>query len=280
MKLDLSKFSELQKRVIAGAIGATVLINAVYWSEWSYFIVFLLIGLLAQVEFYQLLGLEGKRFPLKSFGTFIGMLMFILTFIVERGELPAIVYYWVFVILSGVYFIKLYVKTDLKPFANIAFTFLGIIYVALPFALLNTVIFEGGQYHFEVVLGCLLLLWANDSGAYFSGRMFGKRKLFLRISPKKTWEGSIGGGLLSMAVGYAISHFFGYLPSWQWFGISLIIVVAGTYGDLVESLFKRSMRIKDSGDAIPGHGGFLDRFDSLLLAAPFIVAFLKTAKYF
>jgi phosphatidate cytidylyltransferase len=152
---------------------------------------------------------------------------------------------------------------------------MGIIYVSLPFSLLNISVFFKGTYSYHVIMGTMLILWACDTGAYFSGKAFGRRKLFQRISPKKTWEGSIGGGILAVTVGILFSYIFTDLPMWKWICISVIIVIAGTYGDLVESLFKRSINIKDSGKSIPGHGGFLDRFDSLLLSAPFIAAFIK-----
>jgi len=275
MRSYLNNLPELHQRIITGLIGGTILLSSVYWHEWSYFAVFFGICAFTQIEFYKLVGLDGTRLPLKSFGTLNGLFIFVLTFLIHKYELNTNLYYLIFIALSGVYFIKLYVKTDLTPFANIAFTFLGVMYVAIPFALLNTVVFMDGAYSPQIILGTLFLIWANDTGAYFSGRAFGKRKLFYRISPKKTWEGSIGGGLLALSVGFGISKIFTHLESWQWLCISLIIIIAGTYGDLVESLFKRSMRIKDSGNSIPGHGGFLDRFDSLLLAAPFIVTFLK-----
>jgi phosphatidate cytidylyltransferase len=148
--------------------------------------------------------------------------------------------------------------------------------VALPFALLTVLAFiQNETYDPQIVLGCLFLLWASDSGAYFAGTKFGKTKLFERVSPKKSWEGSIGGLIAAMIVAYVLSIYYTNFESWQWFGIGVIIVVAGTYGDLVESLFKRSINIKDSADTIPGHGGFLDRFDGLLLSIPFIITFLK-----
>ena len=175
-----------------------------------------------------------------------------------------------------IFFIKLYKAKDEKPFKNIAYTFLGIIYVALPFALLTVLAFiQNDTYDPNIVLGCLFLLWASDSGAYFAGTKFGKTKLFERVSPKKSWEGSVGGLIAAMGVAYIISLYYTNYEPWQWFSIGFIIVVAGTYGDLVESLFKRSMNIKDSADTIPGHGGFLDRFDGLLLSIPFIITFLK-----
>jgi phosphatidate cytidylyltransferase len=171
--------------------------------------------------------------------------------------------------------IKLYKKFERKPFTNIAFTFLGIFYVAVPFALLNIATFENGFYNFEIIFGCLFILWATDTGAYFAGTFFGKRKLFERISPKKSWEGALGGAVLAFIFALVIARYFDTLEFWQWMGIASIIVVGGIYGDLVESLLKRSIEIKDSGTSLPGHGGFLDRFDGLLISAPFIVAFLE-----
>ena len=125
------------------------------------------------------------------------------------------------------------------------------------------------------MLGCLLILWANDTGAYFAGIRFGKTKLFERISPKKSWEGAFGGAVLGLIFAYLLSGYFTSLAVWQWMCIGLIIVICGDYGDLIESQLKRSIEIKDSGNALPGHGGFLDRFDGLLISAPFIVAFLE-----
>jgi len=272
----ISKLSELKQRIIAAVFGVTLILSCTFYGEWTYFVLFFLLCMLTQLEFYKLLGLDGNM-PLRYFGTFIGQLIFTLTFLVEKYQLSGDYYFLIWVVVSGVYFIKLYqyIRRDLQPFVNIAFTFLGIIYVAVPFALLNTAVFLKEQYSYQIIIGSLFIIWASDTGAYFSGKQFGKSKLFFKISPKKTWEGSIGGALLALLFSYVLSLYFNDLNLWQWLSIAIIIVVSGTYGDLVESLFKRSIRIKDSGDTIPGHGGFLDRFDSLLLSAPFIVAFVK-----
>jgi phosphatidate cytidylyltransferase len=136
-------------------------------------------------------------------------------------------------------------------------------------------VFEDGVYHFEIIFGCLFILWASDTGAYFAGTFFGKRKLFERISPKKSWEGFFGGALLALVFAYGLSRYLDYLSVTQWFVIAVIIIVGGTFGDLIESLLKRSIEIKDSGTVLPGHGGFLDRFDGLLISTPFIVAYLE-----
>jgi len=145
----------------------------------------------------------------------------------------------------------------------------------MPFALLNIATFEEGFYNYEIILGSLLILWASDTGAYAAGTLFGKHRLFERISPKKSWEGFWGGAALATAMTYGLSLFFTTLSVTDWIVIDVIIVIGGTYGDLVESLLKRSIEIKDSGDSLPGHGGFLDRFDGLLISAPFIVAYLE-----
>ncbi|UII27970.1 phosphatidate cytidylyltransferase [Fulvivirga maritima] len=270
----LNKYSNFTQRVIAGMGGALVIISSICFSEWSYFVIFFSICIVTQLEFYKLVGLDGML-PLKTFGTICGACLFLLSFFIESGQIDSKYYFILFPIITCVYLIYLYRSKEVKPFRGIAFTFLGILYVAIPFSLLNVIAFEPGNYTFQLILGSLLILWSNDTGAYFTGVRYGRRKLFERVSPKKSWEGSVGGLLLAMTMAYALYYTTGILDLWHWMGIGLIIVIGGTYGDLVESLFKRSIEIKDSGRLIPGHGGFLDRFDGLLLSAPFITAFLK-----
>ena len=213
--------------------------------------------------------------PQKTFGTICGMLIFSLSFFIEKEDISYRYYFLIFPIVSFVYMIKLYKKFERKPFTNIAYMILGLFYVAMPFSLLNIAVYENGNYNFEVIFGCLFILWASDTGAYFAGTLFGKRKLFERISPKKSWEGAVGGAILAVVFALIIADYFDSLEKWQWLTISAIIIVGGIYGDLIESLLKRSIEIKDSGVSLPGHGGFLDRFDGLLISAPFIVAFLE-----
>ncbi|MDN5204431.1 phosphatidate cytidylyltransferase [Fulvivirgaceae bacterium BMA10] len=274
MTLSLSKYNNLTQRIITALVGLVILIGCVFWSEWTYFAIFFMICMFTQWEFYKLIGLDGMV-PLKFWGTFSGSLIFSLTFFVEKNMLQPSYYLVIFPLAFSIFFIKLYKKDEKKPFTNIAFTFLGIIYVALPFALINFLAFLNGSYSYEILLGILLLHWASDTGAYFAGVSFGKTKLFERVSPKKSWEGSIGGALLALLIAYLVSLYFHDLDLWQWLSLAVIAIVAGTYGDLVESLLKRSIQIKDSGSTIPGHGGFLDRFDGLLLSLPFMVACLK-----
>lgn len=270
----LSKYNNLTQRLITAIIGSAIVITCVVFSEWTYFAIFLFICFFSMLEFYKLAGLDGI-IPLKTIGTLSGVIVFSLSFFIELGWVSSRYYFLVFPLVSVIYMIKLYKKTELKPFTNIAYTFLAICYIAVPFALLNHAVFDEGFYNYEIILGALLILWASDTGAYVAGTLFGKRKLFERISPKKSWEGFWGGAALAIAMTYGISLYFLSLSIIDWLIVALLIIIGGTFGDLIESLLKRSIEIKDSGKSLPGHGGFLDRFDGLYISAPFITAYLE-----
>lgn len=163
---------------------------------------------------------------------------------------------------------------------NIAYTLLGIFYVTIPFAMLYHLGFYknhefGQEYSYQLILGFFFILWMNDTGAYLAGKYLGKHKLFERISPNKTWEGSLGGGIFSIGLAIIIAQYFTHINLTDWIIISLIIVIFGGIGDLVESMLKRSLNIKDSGKLLPGHGGILDRFDGLLISSPFVYCYLQ-----
>ena len=168
-----------------------------------------------------------------------------------------------------------------------AYTMLSQLYIALPFSMINVLSFEtsafDGQIHYDMLLplSIFIFLWTNDTGAYCSGSLFGKHKLFPRISPAKSWEGSIGGGIFVLIaagiIGYIANDGEAHrLSILGWEGLGLVVVFFGTWGDLVESLFKRTLGVKDSGNILPGHGGMLDRFDSSLMAMPAAVVYLYT----
>ncbi|MFP4091673.1 MAG: phosphatidate cytidylyltransferase [Cyclobacteriaceae bacterium] len=271
----LNKYNNITQRIVTAILGIIIVIFSVYFSQWTYFALFFFITVLTQLEFYKLTGLDGMV-PLKSAGTMTGGLVYTLSFLIEGGMIESKYYFLVFPAMASIFFIKLYKKSDKKPFTNIAYTLCGIFYVAIPFALLNVIAFcQEGKYSFQIVLGILSLFWASDTGAYFAGVKYGKTQLFARVSPKKSWEGSIGGAVTALVTAVMLSNFYQDLNSLQWLVVGAIIVVTGTYGDLVESLFKRSIAIKDSGTKLPGHGGFLDRFDGLLISSHFIMLFLK-----
>ena len=184
---------------------------------------------------------------------------------------------------------ELYFKNE-NPVNSWAYTMLGQMYIVLPFSLINVLAFQQvglGQITFDFLLplSIFIFLWTNDTGAYVCGSLFGKHKLFPRISPKKSWEGSIGGGILVLIVAGVIGYFANnsgtphVLSIPAWVGLGLVVVFFGTWGDLVESLLKRTLGVKDSGNILPGHGGMLDRFDSSLLAIPAAVVYLYTLTF-
>lgn len=270
----LEKFSNLTQRVIAGIVGAFLLISALLFSHWSFVGLFTLIMFLSLAEFYSLLGKAGLQ-PLYVWGFLFAAVLWL---VVLQNDLFGKTFlqsnFGIVPFFTLPFLLKLYEKGDIMPFQSIAVTFLGVIYVVLPWVLFMQAGFLMKKYAYQVPLGILFCLWASDTGAYFAGRKFGKRKLFERISPKKTWEGFIGGLLLSQALAFVLAFYFTAIELWRWWGISAIIVILGTWGDLVESMLKRSLQIKDSGSLIPGHGGFLDRFDGLLIAMPWVFVLL------
>jgi phosphatidate cytidylyltransferase len=176
---------------------------------------------------------------------------------------------------------ELYLKQK-NPINNWAYTTLSQMYIALPFSLINVLAFMGDNegdihYNYVIPLSVFIFLWINDTGAYCAGSLLGKHKLFPRISPGKSWEGSIGGAVFVAIAAYIISQLSpatAQLSPLEWIGLGLVVVVFGTWGDLVESLFKRTIGIKDSGNILPGHGGMLDRFDSSLMAIPAAAVYL------
>ncbi|MBC5774468.1 phosphatidate cytidylyltransferase [Pontibacter sp. KCTC 32443] len=273
MSKDISSLSNLQQRIIVGVLGAAMFIGGILASEWTYFLLFLGLTILGLLEFYRLVGPQGIK-PNKPVGVILGVFLYTSVFLIEKEIILPEWLYLALPILSLVLVLELYRKQE-QPFTNIAFTLLGVLYIALPFALLHKLGYLLGEYSWEPILGLMLLIWASDTGAYIAGKSFGKHKLFPRISPGKTWEGWVGGMLLTLSVAYGLSINLTELGLAEWLGIGVIVSVFGVLGDLTESLLKRSLDVKDSGALLPGHGGILDRFDSLIMVIPFIVAFLQ-----
>lgn len=209
------------------------------------------------------------------------------------GIVPSAVFIPYLLTVVYMFIAELYTKAP-NPINNWAYTMLSQMYIALPFAMVNVLAFRGvGNgvvYNYLAPLSIFVFLWTNDTGAYLSGSLFGKHKLFPRVSPGKSWEGSIGGGLLVLLVAALVGMYQNsdmhetatelILTVPQWMGLGLVVVLFGTWGDLVESLFKRTIGIKDSGNILPGHGGMLDRFDSSLMAFPAAVIYLYTLTLF
>lgn len=212
------------------------------------------------------------------FGILLGVTVFTWSYLYASGAIEPITIFGILPLIISVYIIELY-RGHQRPFQNIAFTLAGVIYISIPFSLLNYFVLNGSSFRLsytpDILLGFFFLTWANDTGAYLFGMSIGKHRLFPRISPKKTWEGFIGGIVVTLLVAWIISIFFDRISFNHWLTIALITSIIGVFGDLVESMFKRSINVKDSGKFLPGHGGLLDRFDSILLSAPVVYAYLE-----
>lgn len=260
--------SNLQLRILAGIGGGTLIVGSIFYSQWSYFLIFLLIAQFCLFEFYRLFQTKNIH-PNIIAGIVISLFNYVLMFFVKCDHIGYDLFALNIPLVMVVFITELYRKKD-NPFLNMAITLFGNVYITLPFVLMHVIAFHSGVYSFGIVLIILLMLWANDTGAFAFGKLMGRNKLFERISPNKTWEGFLGGILLASVVGTIAYFIYPDQVIYKYIALSLLVAVAATFGDLFESLLKRSLKIKDSGSIIPGHGGFLDRFDGLLLILPLV----------
>ena len=253
----------------------------------------LFFALVTGLTIWEFTGLVNERSGVqvnRFISTVAGVYLFLAMAGYNSGITPSTVFIPYLVSIIYLMIAELYLKAE-DPINNWAYTMMSQLYIALPFSLLNVLAYRWNgaavQYTYLVPLSVFVFLWINDTGAYLCGSLLGRHKLFPRISPGKSWEGSIGGGLLVVAVAVVVWHFttlYGVndlgLSAYEWAGLGLVIVMFGTWGDLIESLFKRTLGIKDSGNILPGHGGMLDRFDSSLMAIPAAVVYLYTLTLF
>lgn len=268
--------SNLVTRIITGVFFLLFVGGSILYSHEAFSALFLIVTILGIWEFYSLVETTGYK-PNKIAGTIAGAYLFASNALLAQQYtgfqilLPNFLFWFV------IFLLELYRPKD-KPFSNLAFTFFGLLYIAVPFSLLNYLpnpaFLTGVSYDYQYLLGFFVMVWVNESGAYLVGVSIGRHRLFESVSPKKSWEGAIGGGLLTLATAWGISFLFSGLDLIDWLAIGAIVVVFGTYGDLFESLFKRSINAKDSGKILPGHGGILDRFDGVVMAAPFVFVYL------
>ena len=280
--MENKKLKELAVRTVSGVVMLLLFVGALVWSKWSAGALFAVILLGGLLEFYRLCRKNGVQ-PMSSVGVATSIAIFGLAFAVflqwgspatettARIVLGALLY--TLLIVPTTFVCELWRKS-VTPIANIATTFMGVLYVALPMAM---VLFIPqmlvGKWSAWAMLAFVSIIWINDVCAYLVGVSIGKHRLCERISPKKSWEGFFGG--LVGAVGFAV--LFGHLLGGNlliWGGLGLVVALAGVAGDLVESLMKREVDVKDSGTMMPGHGGFLDRFDALFIATPFALFYL------
>ena len=265
--------NNLLLRTITGIFFVGIVVSSVIFNPLFFAGLFFCVSLLGLHEFYKLLQ-KGGKFPQTCLGLISGGLLFAGLAAVANNLIEAKNLYVLVPLIAISFIIELY-RNKPSPFENVALTLVGVLYIALPFGLMNFFYLPGLHYTFIILLGFFVILWINDTFAYLVGSAFGKHRLFERISPKKSWEGSIGGALVSIIAVWLFASFDHSLSLIQWITITVIIVISGTLGDLVESMLKRSLNCKDSGTLLPGHGGILDRFDAVLISAPLIFVYIQ-----
>ncbi len=281
------------KNFIVRTITAVFFVAAIVTSFLNPRAMTLLFSIVTGMTIWEFAGLVNDR-PFISINRFIstvsGVYLFLAMAGYNSGLTPATVFIPYLVSIIYLMVAELYLKAK-DPVNNWAYTMMSQLYIALPFSLLNVLAFRSNgydiQYTYLMPLSVFVFLWINDAGAYICGSLLGRHKLFPRVSPGKSWEGSIGGGLLVVVAAVLIWYFTEQydvndlrLTAYEWAGLGIVVVVFGTWGDLIESLFKRTLGIKDSGNILPGHGGMLDRFDSTLMAVPAAVVYLYTLTLF
>jgi len=264
----------MKTRAVTSFFFVIVMFSSLFFGDYFFTTFYLLLSVFCLREFYRLFRQSNIQPNLLSGIINYIVIYLILTLAAYKNNVFSHTLIFLLPLTVTSVFIQELFKKSPNPISNIFYTFGGLVYACLPFTFFHAIAFINGHFNYHYPLVFLLLLWGNDTGAYLVGMKFGRHKLFERHSPKKTWEGFFGGALLSFTVAFIVSCFYKELLWYQWITIAVLISIFGTLGDLVESMFKRSIDVKDSGEILPGHGGLLDRFDGLLLAAPIVYTYL------
>lgn len=282
------------QRTITGLLFVAILVIAIIEHSTFYALLFTVITALSLHEFYSLVRQDKTSPKIEMLSAiFAGCYFYIVSYLCLFKGLSVICFlpYLLYFIYLSIF--ELY-RNNGNPLTNFAYAVMGHIYIVLPFSLFNLLFTPSlktlslfnlddlvtASSAYDILqpvlfpLALFIFIWLNDTGAYLAGVTFGKHRLFERISPKKSWEGFVGGAILDIVVAIVIAHFCPIISVAKWIGYALVVVGVGTYGDLWESLMKRSVGVKDSGHLLPGHGGMLDRFDSVLLAIPAVIIYL------
>ncbi len=268
---------DFTKRSVTGIIYVVLMLAGASLHPILFAVIFGGFLILTQLEFYKLVEETAGIATGKTIGLVLGILYFFVCFGIVNDILPAKSYLFFFPALIFIFLAEVFSE---RPgiIQNSAVNFTGFVYVALPFSLLNFMVYPNypanSVFDPTILIGVFFLVWSYDSMAYLAGSKFGKHKIFPRISPKKSWEGFIAGTLFTLIIGVVNSLIFSQSSLTNWLVIAALVVVFGTLGDLFESVIKRRLKVKDSGAMLPGHGGLLDRFDSLLFVIPVVYVWL------
>ncbi len=264
--------NEFTKRTITGSVYVIMIVLAVITGRHSFFTIYMLLMIWACYEFYSLTVTSPF---LKITGILSGILLYTFSHLFTFGFRSLWILILLIPIFVSVFLYFLFTNKHKQLLKEIAFIFFSLVYIVLPFSLIHYLGVKGyDHYHWEIILGFMILLWINDTFAYITGSLTGKHLLFPEISPKKTWEGTIGGILMTIIVSIVLSYVMDTLNTSHWIFIGIITAITGTLGDLTESKIKRNLDVKNSGTFLPGHGGILDRTDSMLIALPCVFIYL------
>jgi len=276
MKIINKKMNNFFKRLITGIVFIVAVLGGILLHKYAYLTVFGIIVLLGMVEMRDLLKSTDTKIQAWT-GIMTGIFLFVISFFIIAKMISILWLSLLIPMIISVYITELFLKSKM-PITNIATTLFLPFYIALPFCFLHFLAFYNGEFCGELLIAFFILSWSNDTFAYLVGINFGKRRLYEEISPKKSWEGTIGGFLATLLVAFVLSFFFKNFTLTDWLIIGGIISIMGVFGDLTESMIKRSVNKKDSGSILPGHGGILDRFDSITFAAPIVFCYLLILK--
>ena len=270
------KVNNLLQRTITGLVFASLVIGSILWNPYLQTVVFSIFMVLGLMEYYRLFKGQKEIQVSSEIGIFIGLFIFTLLVGISLKILPVISITFIVPLLFTLILVELWKKHE-HPISNIALMVFGILYVVIPFYLTIDLNLRN-TFYLPTVVGMFLLIWTNDTFAYVCGRLFGKHKLFERISPNKTWEGFIG-GLLSTVLAATLLKFLTPFSNEEAIGAGLLIACSGFVGDIIVSAIKRDFGLKDTGTVIKGHGGILDRIDSLVISSPFFFYFVYLQYY-